>query len=241
MTSPRRGMQGCVDGPERSNGDAHDAHSLVGGAHDIEPAERRSGRVRRRGLRRVRRRARWTAVGSDGDQSRPRLQADSRAAGRERPPDGGAGRGGDRPIRSDLWTGRCDEPAAVEAPRRPGRSRRGRGGGPVDPERAGGRHGLSLVAQWGIRRERPGPSRTLPSRRRGVGGLAAHHRRPVSRRGLGAPPPQRPPARRRSEGPFGPMGPRLHPDHPSRLGDGCGTGRCHDRCRADIRTLPANR
>ena len=48
MTSRRRGMQGYGNGPERSNGSAHDARSLGGGAYDTEPAQRRSGRVRRR-------------------------------------------------------------------------------------------------------------------------------------------------------------------------------------------------
>ena len=136
----------------------------------------------------------------DGDQSRPGRRADSRATGHERPRDGGAGRGGERPIqqicaRSDVMSPLQSKLRAVLA------------GlavvvvvGFVDPDRAGDRHGFSLVAQWGIRRERSDPSRTLPSRRRGVDGLAAHHRRPVSRRGLGAPPPRQPPAGRRSEG-----------------------------------------
>ena len=52
--------------------------------------------------------------------------------------------------------------------------------------------------------------------------------------------PDNAPASRRSEGPFGRMGPRLRPACPSRHGDGCGTGRCDDRCRADIRTLACN-
>ena len=92
-------MQGCVEGPERSNGDAHDAPSLVGGAYDIEPAERRSGPRPETGL---------TLSQEEGQMDRcrhvtgtslgQRRRADSRAAGRERPPDGGAGGGGDRPI-----------------------------------------------------------------------------------------------------------------------------------------------
>ena len=82
MTSRRRGMQGCGDGPERSNGSAHDARSLAGGAYDTEPAQRRSGRVRRRTYAESGGGPDGPLSARDGDQSRPGRRADSRATGR---------------------------------------------------------------------------------------------------------------------------------------------------------------
>ena len=123
---------------------------------------------------------------------------------------------------------RC-EPIAVQASRRPGRPRRRRCGGPRHPERARNGHCRSLDARLVVRRPGSGPPRTLPSRRRGVGGLAAHHRRALSRRGLRPPSAQRPSADRWREGSFGRVGPRLRPACPSRLSDGSGGG-CRGPC-----------
>ena len=89
MTGRRRGMQGCVDGPERSNGSAHDAHSLkrsnlepaasssAGGAYTLTsvPARRGNGIARHRAL--------WPVISALAGPTTPSRQSAGRAASQD--------------------------------------------------------------------------------------------------------------------------------------------------------------